>query len=106
MRGRYAFDGFVGSDLEVILRRAGTQTVYFCGFATDQCVARTVRTAIDKGFDARLVADCTATFAGWLQRRAEARLRERVVTSSSVLAALGAAAPVAVASGHARVRCS
>ena len=88
VRGRYGFDPFVGSDLEELLRGHGVRTVVFAGFATDQCPAKGVRTARGKGFDSYLVSDCTATFTGFQQRRAEREFGPRTVSKREVLSAL------------------
>ncbi len=71
MKGRYAFDAFIGSDLEDILRGNGIETVFVCGFTTDQCVAKTMRTLMKKGFNAYLVSDCTATINNKIQQKIE-----------------------------------
>jgi nicotinamidase-related amidase len=87
--GRHGFDPFVGSDLEEILRGSGIRTALFAGFATDQCPAKGLRTALGRGFEGYLVSDCTATFTGFQQRRAERAFGRRTVSSGDVLAALG-----------------
>lgn len=97
VRGRTGFDAFADSDLEAVLRRAGAARLWLCGFTTDQCVARTLRTALSRGFDAHLVADGTATFAASLQRRAERRLAGRVTTTAELVARLRAAAAATTA---------
>jgi len=83
--GRYAFDAFVGSNLEQLLRENRIRNVFLCGFITDQCVARTMKTALAKGFESFLVSDCTATFSAHLQRRAERAFPDRVVNHEAVL---------------------
>lgn len=88
VRGRCAFDAFEGSDLEAVLRRLEIARVYLCGFTTDQCVARTMRTALSKGFDAHVVTDGTATLAGFQQRRAELAFAPRASTAAEVLSLL------------------
>ena len=90
VRDRYAFDAFRGTDLEQMLRRLSIEHLFVCGFTTDQCVSRTLRTALDVGFDAHLVSDCTATLSGWLQQRAERRFSASVTTHGDLLAALAA----------------
>ena len=87
---RYAFDAFRGTDLEVMLRRLSVEHLFVCGFTTDQCVSRTLRTALDLGFDTHLVSDCTATLNGWLQRRAERRFGPRVIKHEDLLPAFTA----------------
>lgn len=48
VEGRYAFDAFVGGNLEELLRSRSVETVFLGGFTTDQCVAKTLRTAVAK----------------------------------------------------------
>ena len=85
VEGRYTFDAFTGSNLEQLLRDNQIERIFLCGFTTDQCVAKTMRTALNKGFDSFLVSDCTATLNGFLQRRTESSFRGRVVDSREVL---------------------
>jgi nicotinamidase-related amidase len=86
--GRTAFDAFVGSDLEALLRERNLRTLLFGGFATDQCVGKTMATARTRGFEGWLVTDACATFAGPLHRRAERRFPGRVVTAAEAAAAV------------------
>ncbi|MDD5169539.1 MAG: cysteine hydrolase, partial [Syntrophales bacterium] len=86
--GRTAFDAFVNSNLEELMRHSDRTRFFFGGFATDQCVAKTVLAAVAKGFDAYLVSDCCATFAGFLHASAERKLAGRVVTAKDILRAL------------------
>lgn len=76
-----AFDAFFESGLEQVLKNHAIKNLFICGFATGQCPARTLRTALRKGFNAYLVSDCTATFNGSFQRMAEHKHSDRVVTS-------------------------
>lgn len=91
---RYSFDAFAGSTLDSVLRSKGVETVFFAGFITDQCVARSMQTALDRGYDAYMLADLTATWNRLLQWRTERRFEERVV-SSAVLTAASETAPAA-----------
>ena len=77
--GRYAFDAFVGSDLEQVIEDNDIETLLICGFTTDQCIAKTMRTAIKKGVDSYLVSDCTATMNGFFQWKTERKYRGKVV---------------------------
>ena len=77
--GRYAFDAFVGSNLEQIIEDNDIETLFICGFTTDQCVAKTMRTAIKKGINSYLVSDCTATMNGFFQWKTERKYRSKVV---------------------------
>lgn len=53
--------GFVGTSLEVQLRRAGIQRLVIAGFFTNMCVETTTRMAGNLGFDTYLVDDGCAT---------------------------------------------
>ena len=53
--------GFVGTSLEIDLRRAGIDRLVVVGFFTNMCVETTVRMAGNLGFDTYLVPDCCAT---------------------------------------------
>ena len=53
--------GFVGTDLEIQLRRAGIDRLVVVGFFTNFCVETTVRMAGNMCFDTYLVHDCCAT---------------------------------------------
>ncbi len=90
-RGYYnlaAFDAFFESRLEQVLRGHDIKNLFICGFATDQCPVKTLRTALTKGFNPYLVSDCTATFSGFFQRTAEHRYSDRIVTSNELLSIL------------------
>ena len=53
--------GFIGTSLEMELRRAGIQRLIVAGFFTNVCVETTVRMAGNMGFDTYLVHDACAT---------------------------------------------
>jgi nicotinamidase-related amidase len=53
--------GFIGTPLEIQLRRAGIQRLVVVGFFTNFCVETTVRMAGNLGFDTYLVEDACAT---------------------------------------------
>jgi len=52
--------GFIGTNLELELRRVGANRVVVVGFFTNMCVATTVRMAGNMGFDTYLVRDACA----------------------------------------------
>jgi nicotinamidase-related amidase len=83
--GRYALDPFVGSNLDALLRRSGTETVLFGGFLSDQCAGKGVLTALQNGFDAYLVSDCSATITRLQDWWIERRLDGHTVSSREVL---------------------
>ena len=53
--------GFIGTSLELDLRRAGIQRLVVMGFFTNICIETTVRMAGNMGFDTYLVHDACAT---------------------------------------------
>ena len=83
--GRYAFDAFVGSNLEQVVKDNSIETLLICGFTTDQCVAKTMRTSLKKGINGYLVSDCTATMNGFFQWKTERKYRGKIVTYVDVL---------------------
>lgn len=52
---------FVGTSMELRLRRAGVRRLVVTGFFTNMCVETSVRMAGNLGFDTYLVPDCCAT---------------------------------------------
>jgi nicotinamidase-related amidase len=59
--GKDVNSGFVGTSLEVELRRAGANRLVIAGFFTNMCVETTTRMAGNLGFDTYLVHDGCAT---------------------------------------------
>jgi len=53
--------GFIGTDLEIQLRRKGVSRLVIVGFFTNMCVETTTRMAGNLGFDTYLVPECCAT---------------------------------------------
>ena len=85
VKGRYAFDAFVGSDLYNILKDNNIEDIFVCGFTTDQCVAKTMRTMKKKGFNPYLVSDCTAALNSFLQKKTEKEFEEKVINSRDIM---------------------
>lgn len=53
---------FFDTDLLGILRNRGIKTLIVCGVTTEVCVHTTVREANDRGFNALVPEDCTASY--------------------------------------------
>ena len=53
---------FIGTSLEVELRRSGCRTLIIAGLTTNPCVSTTARMPGNLGFDTWVVSDATATF--------------------------------------------
>lgn len=58
---KHVNSGFIGTDLEVYLRREGHDTLVIVGWTTDHCVSTTARMAGNLGFKTYVVADACAT---------------------------------------------
>ncbi len=85
VKGRYAFDAFIGSNLLEILEENDIENLFFCGFTTDDCVALTMKTAIKEGYNCYLVSDCTATKNNFFQKRTEHFFNNKVINHKEIL---------------------
>jgi len=85
IQGRTAFDAFVGSDLEETLKPYRGQRILFAGFATDQCVLKTILSAQKLGYDAWLISDVSATFFKFIQNNTENKLGDKVINTASLV---------------------
>lgn len=54
--------GFIGTNLETILKQSGVVDVVVAGLTTNHCVSTTVRMAGNLGFNVELVGDACAAF--------------------------------------------
>lgn len=54
---------FIGTDLDLRLRRLGVEQVVLFGLTTDMCVSTTARVAANMGYRTIVVGDATACFA-------------------------------------------
>lgn len=93
---------FIGTDLDLRLRRLGVDTVVLFGISTDMCVSTTARVAANLGYRTIVVGDACACFdlkdtdgsvipADQIHRAHLATLRAefaKVVDTSEVIAAL------------------
>ena len=96
---------FIGTDLDLRLRRLGVETVVLFGISTDMCVSTTARVAANLGYRVVVVGDACACFdlkdadgsviaADAIQRAHLATLRAefaQVVDTEEVLLGLGVA---------------
>lgn len=58
---KYRSSAFVGTDLNLILRAAGIETLVICGCVTEGCVESTVRSSTFHDFYTFVVEDCVAS---------------------------------------------
>ena len=89
------WSAFFGTELEILLRNLGIQTLIVTGVATNVCVDTTVRDACMRDLDVVVVRDCVAAYS---EDEHEAALRTmgrhfaRVTSLEETLAELGASA--------------
>ncbi len=53
---------FYQTDLELMLKNRGIDTLFVCGVTTEVCVNTTVREANDRGFRCIVISDCCASY--------------------------------------------
>lgn len=86
---------FYQTDLELMLKNRGIETLLVCGVTTEVCVNTTVREANDRGFRCIVIGDCCASYfpdfhtAGLAMIKAQGGIFGSVASSRSVLAAMG-----------------
>ncbi|MBI1776264.1 MAG: cysteine hydrolase [Proteobacteria bacterium] len=88
---------FNSTGIEWLLRNMGIESIVFVGMATDMCVETTARDAADRGFNAIIVEDASATFFDRHHRAALsgfARVFGQVWSTEQVLDAIGASSPL------------
>src|ERR1700753_1135794 len=85
---------FYQTDLELMLRNRGIDTLFVCGVTTEVCVNTTVREANDRGFRCIVLSDCCASYfpafheAGLAMIKAQGGIFGWVTSSPKVLTAL------------------
>ena len=58
----FGSDGFEATDLDLILRNGGIRNVYVVGQCIEHVVATTVKRAVNMGYSATVLKDCTSGF--------------------------------------------
>jgi biuret amidohydrolase len=87
---------FYQTDLELILRNRGIDTLFFAGVTTEVCVNTTVREANDRGFRCIVLSDCCASYfpefhdAGLAMIKAQGGIFGAVTGSQQLLRSLAA----------------
>ena len=87
---------FYQTDLDLMLRNRGIDTLLVCGVTTEVCVNTTVREANDRGFRCIVLADCCASYfpefhaAGLAMIKAQGGIFGSVSSSRALLDALAA----------------
>ncbi|MBW1944803.1 MAG: cysteine hydrolase [Deltaproteobacteria bacterium] len=57
-------DCFFGTDLEILLRTLGTETVVLMGINTNTCIMNTAFSAFNRDFQVVVISDCVASMYG------------------------------------------
>lgn len=87
---------FYQTDLELMLRNRGVETLFVCGVTTEICVNTTVREANDRGFRCIVLSDCCASYfphfheTGLAMIKAQGGILGWVSDSQAAVAALAA----------------
>jgi len=55
-------NGFVGTDLDSLLRDRDVKTISICGVMSEMCVAATARSAMERGYEVVLAHDAHGTY--------------------------------------------
>ena len=90
---------FYQTDLELMLRNGGIDTLLVCGVTTEVCVHTTIREANDRGYRCIAVADACASYfpefheVGLRMISAQGGIFGWVAQSADIVAALGEASP-------------
>jgi nicotinamidase-related amidase len=88
---------FYQTDLELMLKNRGIDTLFVCGVTTEVCVNTTVREANDRGFRCIVLSDCCASYfpqfheMGLAMIKAQGGIFGSVVGSKPVLNSLAGA---------------
>jgi biuret amidohydrolase len=89
---------FYQTDLELVLRNRGVDTLFVCGVTTEVCVNTTVREANDRGYRCIVLSDCCASYfpefhdMGLKMIKAQGGIFGSVTSSQALLAGLALAA--------------
>jgi len=85
---------FYQTDLELMLRNRGIDTLFVCGVTTEVCVNTTVREANDRGFRCIVLSDCCGSYfpefhaVGLAMIKAQGGIFGSVVGSEPVLSSI------------------
>ncbi len=90
------YSGFIGTDLDVILRSTGRRTLVMTGIATNGCVEATARDGFMHDYYIVLVDDCCSCYSAELHQATLTNCRDAwgvVATSDEIVGIWNGAAP-------------
>ncbi|MFU8945415.1 cysteine hydrolase family protein [Mycetocola zhadangensis] len=96
---KYRYSAFVGTNLEILLRTLGVQSLLFTGVATEICVESSLRDGLFADYWVSLVEDCAASYSKAAHDASVAVVGKQfgTVTTSDELASVWSAAPALAA---------
>lgn len=59
---KHRYSAFAGTDLDIVLRTAGIESLLFTGVATNVCVESTLRDGLFLDYNVSLIEDCCAAY--------------------------------------------
>lgn len=98
---KHRYSGFIGTDLDVILRSTGRRVLLMTGIATNGCVEATARDGFMHDYYIVLVDDCCSCYSRELHDATLQNIRDAygVVTTADELSGIWARAHARVPSG-------
>jgi nicotinamidase-related amidase len=78
------FSCFVGTELDLLLRGMGVETLFVTGVCTDVCVLWTVGDAFQRDYHVRVLEDCVAGTSFEAHERALTLMRDLVTAGTAV----------------------
>jgi ureidoacrylate peracid hydrolase len=98
---KHRYSGFIGTDLDVILRSTGRRVLIMTGIATNGCVEATARDGFMHDYYIVLVDDCCSCFSPQLHQATLQNIRDAygVVTTADELSGIWTRSRTPVATG-------
>ena len=96
---KHRYSAFAGTDLDVVLKTAGVESLLFTGVATNVCVESTLRDGLFLDYNVTLIEDCCAAYSPDLHEGTVKNVQGTfgAVITSALLAAMWDATAQAIA---------
>lgn len=87
---KHRYSGFIGTDLDLVLRTLGVRTIVMAGVASNGCVEATARDGFMHDYYVVFADDCTASYSAELHRATLANITDAygVVSTSDEICAI------------------
>lgn len=89
---KHKYDAFIGTDLDIVLRNYGVDTVIVTGVATEVCCESTARAAFFRDYKVVFLSDATAAFNPAVQKDTLDRMHNlfgRVMSADEAICEMG-----------------